>query len=401
MLPFHDSAAFCSYGYHFPPLMRPFGMTYPYPAWPIYQDTSVCALADTMASLYITPPPIQHQLAAPHVQTPPRSDDLPDAAPLTLSRSISTNMPDAAPFASSLKKPSDLMSDMLVYALYPTMYLPVEPKSEYSYSPHGTKKLKTQALVNKRITSAPWMKVGRLLEFPHAVVIETLQITDGFIKCSLGKKALEIAGHFFKHRQEQSTTTYEHLKKLATDLKGTCLGQSMAMIIAYAKVEEVNAVKLLDTINKTHVLFFQLVEQMSYESNRPTLRYRDGTFSVGFIEIIQNKSMATVEEISGLKYKGTKIFDLNRRGSIAEITDLFLKTPNSLVEIGLYHNLGVGDHSMLAFLTKESAIYDSALGFAHFSTREGMVNDMKRLIFSKQASARCLRAVTLQFFSKD
>jgi hypothetical protein len=361
-------------------------------AFPAAEDPSIHSLDTALSSLSLsatTPTPL-----------PICASLMPAVAPPTLSRRISLRSQDI-----DLSFALDCSTTPKTYipTSYPIIFLPRDQEKPSFISPQEKRTLKVKTLEFTRRHRAPWLKEGRLKEFSHEISLAALQLTDGFIASSLGKKALEITQIYLNHTQGHHISPHDHLKSLAPDImKASCLGQSFAMIVAYSKVETLDAKSLLDAMNKAHVLFFQLTEQTSYNM---LLRFRytsEGAFSVGFIEAVQKKVMATIEEASGWKYKGIKTFDTFKAGYLQEISEALTKTEDSIVEIGLFQEGNQG-HSMLSFLTKETALYDSALGFAHFGSRQAFVSDIQRLFINfinRRSGRNYLRAVSLTFFSK-
>ena len=97
--------------------------------------------------------------------------------------------------------------------------------------------------------------------------------------------------------------------------------------------------------------------------------------------------MEVIEERSGWKGKAVKRFDLSKEDDENEIFALSW-AKNSLVEIGCYYSTGKGDHSILVFLTKEIALYDSEIGFARYLTQEAFVSDFQKLSSQTQTAQK-------------
>jgi hypothetical protein len=322
-----------------------------------------------------------------------------DAAPLppTLARKTSLKSKE---IIESAAPRSPLRQDCLVPIVtlfYPAPLFVFQNLDMPSYiSPSQQRIPKCKTLEHTRISDASWMKKGRLTEFCLHPEDSILELTDGFLNSSLGKKALEIAEIFCIHEERVITNIKNYLKSLsASHSNGTCLGQSYSMIIAYSKVQTTNAKKLFDVLNRAHVLFFQLVENFSFTKEPSDLH---GTPPL--IEAVHKKTMEVVEDASSWKYKGIKFLSLlkDSYSYIREIEDVLAKT-EGLVEIGLFCFDGSQNHSILGFLTKEIAVYDSSLGMAHYHFREDLISDIQRLVKERILRSK-LFAVSLTIFSK-
>lgn len=290
----------------------------------------------------------------------------------------------------------DLQSLVELSEFYPVILTPKESEKPFYLDSQDLRTLKKEVLKSKRENTAPWMIQGRLIEFPHSVRTEFHEVTDGFIESDLGKKALDIAELFFQHVKKKPFSATRLLVELGWRFaNGCCLGQSYALVIAYSKVEVLDPKKLFELINKAHVFFFQITEFLSRQKV-PT----DSTFSLHVIEPIQQKIMEVIEERSGWKGKAVKLFDLSKEDDEDEIFALLRVAKNSLVEIGCYYSTGKGDHSILVFLTKEIALYDSEIGFARYLAQEAFVSDFQNYVAARKQRKNKLSKLSLTFFCK-
>lgn len=233
---------------------------------------------------------------------------------------------------------------------------------------------------------APWMANGKIIEIAEPVRVKIdakLLEKRGFDKTLRKAALLYQRNHNISHEAFQQRIVPLFGKRLQ---KGTCLGQSYARIVAFAKGR---------AIRKTDVVFFQLLELLS---NRPMPREEQGKgFVIPECPDVHKLSIKALKKMSACKATPIQMFDLREKGSVERVQDVLLTEKDALVEVGLCYKRG-GNHSMLSYLFEKTCTFDSQIGTCEFSSRKGFVTDIGAFIRDEKFSKDELYALTLQSF---
>lgn len=244
------------------------------------------------------------------------------------------------------------------------------------------------------LLEAQAMSHGKKLKASLSFKKET--ITEEFLKTALGKKALHAVAESEKEKDTDKPTQQKLLELDFTN--GTCKGQSYAIMVAFMKQNE-DGLKLLYSIDKNHVLFFQATERFR------DVRRIDSFSSEDLITCnyrVEQIALDVLEDLSGLRRVVKKQCDLLDKDFQENVTKIFATLKLEAIQISLIRQrIGAG-HSVVALLGGKNFFYNSAYesGLYEYSVKTDLISDLFAYFARLQKEKNPLRYIVVNGFAQ-
>lgn len=240
----------------------------------------------------------------------------------------------------------------------------------------------------------PWMTEGKFITKPLQIKTSPYELDRHFFSQSLATKALP----FLKEYLPKEQISRKFSKYVSTSLReGTCYGQSCALMIAYSQQLQGKKGRLLDLINRSHIIFFQIMANVS--ACYRTVVGTKTTFKTK--EPGETVSLAQLKSLAGMERTQSMLFDFYNPDEKKKFIDTFMTTPEkTFAELTFYKKEAANAHSCAAIIEKAPISYDIQVGLVQYNTRDQYLKDFLTKFDSDQKLGNPPRYLSCQFFRK-
>lgn len=193
----------------------------------------------------------------------------------------------------------------------------------------------------------------------------------GMVFCEIVTTGISTNCFTFKSLQ----SIFEHIN--GENNGGRCYGEATSVIIARKLYPQIAAAELIKKVDPITVLFFQALAILLPIAEKTKTSSHNN--EEGFFQKYKQKEQAMIEELSGLKMLSSQKFNADVVGFETslkkEIEALVLDEKISAIRLSFDYRSGDG-HTMALLFKPECALYDAALGFYSFSSRQALFEDL-------------------------